>query len=48
MSQSEEELEKQGNEIKRIVAIVFIPILIFVLIQTVYQENSLDYQKEKI
>ena len=47
MNTSEQELEKQESEIKKNLAYVFIPIAIMVVIISIYQNNSLDYKREK-
>nr|WP_315210618.1 hypothetical protein [uncultured Flavobacterium sp.] len=47
MNKSEQELEKQESEIRKNLAYVFIPIAIILVIIFIYQNNSLDYKKEK-
>ncbi|RXR18263.1 hypothetical protein EQG63_08310 [Flavobacterium amnicola] len=47
MNKSEQELEKQESEIRRNLAYVFIPIALFIAIIFTYQNNSLDYKREK-
>lgn len=47
MNKSEQELEKQESEVRRNLAYVFIPIAIMLVIIFIYQNNSLDYKREK-
>ena len=46
-SEQEKELEKQSSEIKRILAIVFTPIIIMLFIKAYCQSNSLEYNKKR-
>jgi len=45
--ESEEELEKQGDEIRKNIMIVFVPIFIFLFGIGFYQSNSLKYNEER-
>ena len=47
MNKSDQELKKQGTEISKNLAYVFVPIAIVLLIIAIYQNNSLDYKREK-
>ena len=47
MSNTDLDIKKQGFEIKKNLAYLFIPIGIFVAIVIVYQNNSLDYNKKR-
>lgn len=47
MNKSEQELKKQETEIKKYLAYVFVPIAIILVIIAVYQNNSLDYKRQK-
>lgn len=47
MSYTEEELDKQESEVKRHLALVFIPILIFLVGYYFYLNHSLDYLKKQ-
>jgi len=47
MNKSEQELEKQEAEVRKNLAYVFIPIAIILVIIIVYQNNSVDYKREK-
>ncbi len=47
MNKSEQELEKQEFEVRRNLVYVFIPIAIILLIIFIFQNNSLDYKREK-
>jgi len=47
MNKSEQELKKQETEISKNLAYVFVPIAIVLLIIAIYQNNSLDYKREK-
>ena len=47
MNKSDQELKKQEDEISKNLAYVFVPIAIVLLIIAIYQNNSLDYKREK-
>ena len=47
MNKSDQELKKQETEISKNLAYVFVPIAIVLLIIAIYQNNSLDYKREK-
>jgi hypothetical protein len=47
MNKSEQELDKQESEVRKNLAYVFIPIAIILVIIFIYQNNSLDYKREK-
>jgi hypothetical protein len=47
MNKLEQELEKRESEIRKSLAYIFIPIAIILVIIFVYQNNSLDYKREK-
>lgn len=47
MNKSEQELKKQETEIRKNLAYVFVPIAIILVIIAVYQNNSLDYKRQK-
>ena len=47
MNKSEQELKKQETEIRKNLAYVFVPTAIVLLIIAIYQNNSLDYKREK-
>lgn len=47
MNKSEQELKKQETEISKNLAYVFVPIAIVLLTIAIYQNNSLDYKREK-
>ncbi|MFL9829369.1 hypothetical protein ACSV4D_14695 [Flavobacterium sp. ARAG 55.4] len=45
--ESEDELEKRGNEIRKNLFLVFIPIVILIIGKGVYDSNSLEYNKKR-
>ena len=47
MNKSDQELKKQETEISKNLAYVFVPIAIVLLTIAIYQNNSLDYKREK-
>ena len=47
MNKSEQELDKQESEVRKNLAYIFIPIAIILVIIFIYQNNSLDYKREK-
>ena len=47
MNKSDQELKKQETEISKNLAYVFVPTAIVLLIIAIYQNNSLDYKREK-
>lgn len=47
MNKSEQELKEQETEVRKNLAYVFVPIAIILVIIAVYQNNSLDYKRQK-
>ena len=45
--ESEEELERQGSEVRKNVLLVLIPIFILIIGISIYESNSLEYNKEE-